>query len=87
VWREHRRNAQAREGVGSRCDVQRSHVDGEEATWPGKRMSARELISSGMGEQCRADAASHGSIQVGHVCETRESGLTDGARMAVRGEW
>jgi hypothetical protein len=25
----------------------------------------------------RADAASHGSVQVGHVCETRESGLTE----------
>jgi hypothetical protein len=47
-------------------------------------MSARELISSGMGEQCRADPASHDSIQVGHVCETRESVLMDGARLAVR---
>jgi hypothetical protein len=36
--------------VGSRRDVQRSHVNGEEATWPGKRKSARELIGSGMGE-------------------------------------
>jgi hypothetical protein len=25
----------------------------------------------------RADAASHGSVQVDHVCETRESGLTE----------
>jgi hypothetical protein len=64
--------------------VQRSLVDGEEATWPGKQMSARELIGSGMGEQCWADAASHDSIQVGHVCKTRESGLTDGARLAVK---
>jgi acyl-[acyl carrier protein]--UDP-N-acetylglucosamine O-acyltransferase len=64
--------------------VQRSHVDVEEATWPGKRMSVRELIGLGMGEQCPADAASHGSIQVGHVCETRESVLMDGARLAVR---
>jgi hypothetical protein len=64
--------------------VKRSHVDGEEATWPRKRMSAHELIGSGMGEQCWADAASHDSIQVGHVCETRESVLTDGARLTVR---
>jgi hypothetical protein len=32
----------------------------------------------------RADAAPHGLVQVGHVCETRESGLTDGARLATR---
>jgi hypothetical protein len=42
----------------------------------------------GHGRACaggsRADAASHGSVQVGHVCETRESGLTDGARLAAR---
>jgi hypothetical protein len=30
------------------------------------------------------DAAPHGSVQVGHLFETRESGLTDGARLAAR---
>jgi hypothetical protein len=30
------------------------------------------------------DAAPHGSVQVGHVCETRESGLTDEDRLAAR---
>jgi hypothetical protein len=32
----------------------------------------------------RADVASDGSVQVGHVCETRESGLMDGAQLAAR---
>jgi hypothetical protein len=31
----------------------------------------------------RADAAPHEPVQVGHVCKTRESGLTDGARLVV----
>jgi hypothetical protein len=31
----------------------------------------------------RVEAAPHGSVQVGHVCETRESGLTDEARLAA----
>jgi hypothetical protein len=52
------------------------------------QISARELTGSDTSEHVRgiqADAASHDSVQVGHhVCETRESGLTDGARLASR---
>jgi hypothetical protein len=31
----------------------RSHIDGEEAVWPGKRMGARELTGSVTGEHVR----------------------------------
>jgi hypothetical protein len=46
-----------------------------------------ELTGSDTSEYVREEAGQmrrHGSVQVCHVCETRESGLMDGAQLAAR---
>jgi C4-dicarboxylate-specific signal transduction histidine kinase len=82
--RERRHNALARESEERWPEVRerltydvRMSMKRKQHGWvhEADRLSAR-------GSQ--ADAASHGLVQVGHVCETRESGLIDGARLAAR---
>jgi hypothetical protein len=86
--RERRHNAQARESVERWPEVRERAPDicmsmkRKQHDWVHGADKLRHERAYARGS--RADAVSHGSIQVGHVCEARELGLTDGARLAAR---
>jgi hypothetical protein len=87
--RERRRNARARESVECWPEVREGLMYGVHMSMKRKQRSwvygADKLGHKRVCAQgSREDAVPHSSVQVGHVCETRESGLTDGDRLAVR---
>jgi hypothetical protein len=87
--RERRRNARARESVECWPEVRedltysvRMSMKRKQRGWVhgADRLGHERACARGSW----ADAASHGSVQVGHVCETRESGFDRGAWLATR---
>jgi hypothetical protein len=87
--REHRRNARARESMERWPNVREGltyvvcvSMKRKQHGWVHGADKLRHEWACERGS--RANAAPHGLVQVGHVCETRELGLTDRARLAVR---
>jgi hypothetical protein len=87
--RERRRNARARESVECWPEVREGPTYGVRMLMKRKQRGwVHGADKLGHKRACargsQADAAPHGPVQVDHVCKTRESGLTDGARLVVR---